>query len=93
MLATTRHGRDVKWLAERKYPISPILTPFHHPRAKLLLSRPATEYSGGARLNTRVGLGWSLALPRGFAEVRGVARHGRWLASGFGFANVGGRGV
>ncbi len=23
MLATPRHGRDVKWLAERKYPISP----------------------------------------------------------------------
>jgi hypothetical protein len=31
VLATTRHGRDVKWLAERKYPDFPILTPFHHP--------------------------------------------------------------
>ncbi len=41
MLATTRHGRDVKWLAERKPPDFPILTPFHHPRAKLLLSRIA----------------------------------------------------
>jgi hypothetical protein len=38
VLATTRHGRDVKWLAERKHPDFPILTPFHHPRAKLLLS-------------------------------------------------------
>ncbi|MFN9290149.1 MAG: hypothetical protein ACK6EB_18935, partial [Planctomyces sp.] len=31
VLATTRHGRDVKWLAERKHPDFPILTPFHHP--------------------------------------------------------------
>jgi hypothetical protein len=31
VLATTRHGRDVKWLAEQKHPDFPILTPFHHP--------------------------------------------------------------
>ncbi|MFN5586919.1 MAG: hypothetical protein ACK5DR_16580 [Planctomyces sp.] len=37
MLATTRHGRDVKWLAVRKYPDFPILTLFHHPRLGLLI--------------------------------------------------------
>ena len=35
MLATTRHGRDVKWLAVRKHPDFPILTLFHHPRLGL----------------------------------------------------------
>jgi hypothetical protein len=39
LLATPRHGRDINWQAERKYPDFPILTPFRHPRAKLLLSR------------------------------------------------------
>jgi len=36
-----------------------------------------------------VGLGRSLALPRGFAEVRGVERQGRWLACGFGVCECG----
>jgi hypothetical protein len=46
VLATPRHGRDVNWQAERKYPDFPILAPFHHPRASLLPSHrtlpPAT---------------------------------------------------
>jgi hypothetical protein len=38
VLATTRHGRDVKSLAEQKYPDFPIFTPFHLP--SLALPKP-----------------------------------------------------
>ncbi|MFN5077218.1 MAG: hypothetical protein ACK5MO_16625, partial [Planctomyces sp.] len=46
---------------------------------------PAEPHSEG-RL---VGLGGSLALPRGFAEVRGVERQGRCLACEFGIRECG----